>query len=337
MVMLAHLGPFFMVHTGIYAVSGFFILSGYLMAMVIDTHYSRISDGRRKYILNRLLRVMPAYWVTLALSAVVVFYYPGQALAVHERMQWPDSFLEWVNNLTVVGLTGILGDRSMTNLVPPTWSLAVELVWWVMLPLLLASARRFWLWGMLAFAYTAGMVYVEAPLQFRYYAILAGALPFFLGAYVYREGQNRPPTRLWQGGLMIAITIGYYLGAPWLFDDVRYFGEEWSESDVLVAGLCIALLLNAATVHILGRMDTHSRLLVQIDKGLGHLAYPIFLLHILAGVVIVITLGMSCEGVRCHHDWSMFWTSFPVVNIIALMVWFMVERPLVGVRKKVRQ
>ena len=176
MVMLAHLAPMVMVHTGIYAVSGFFTLSGYLMAMVIDTHYSRIESGRKKYALNRLLRVMPAYWVVLAISAVVVFYYPDQSRAVHERMQMPGSFEEWINNIIVVGLTGLLGDRSAANLIPPTWSLAVELVWWMFMPILLFNKRRFWGWGIFALIYTGALLYGEAPLQFRYYAILAGAL-----------------------------------------------------------------------------------------------------------------------------------------------------------------
>lgn len=340
MVMMAHLAPMGMVHTGLYAVTGFFTLSGYLMTMVLDTHYSKFPEGRKKYALNRVLRVMPAYWFVLLLSVFVAWYFPGTSLAVHERMQLPDSFMEWINNIIVIGLTGVVGDRSLHILVPPVWSLAVELVYWMLMPALLLTPRRYWGWGMCALIYTFCVIYWNAPLQLRYYALPAGALPFFLGAYVYREGQKRALVTPWKAVAIVLVSVAYYIFAPWLFEDARYDGEQWGESYVVTIGLYIALMLNAVTIHMLGRMDISAlpRWLKKLDKGLGHIAYPVFLLHILAAVVVIrmMVQSLHCDAPACLRSWPLFWTSLPVVTIMAVILWFVVERPLIPLRRKVR-
>jgi peptidoglycan/LPS O-acetylase OafA/YrhL len=335
MVMIAHLAPAQWLHLGIYAVTGFFTLSGYLMTMVLDTHYSRIEDGWRKYVLNRFLRVMPAYWTVLLLSVVVVFCYPDMAQSVHKRMQMPQSWIEWLNHITVVGLTGIMGDVSPQNLVPPSWSLSIELVYWAFMPALLLTPRRFRAWGVFAFFYAGLMICWGKPLQLRYYALPAGALPFYLGAYVYRAGCNRLPVKPWQGLVMIALTLVYFFGAPWLFSDASYYGAEKSESRVLFAGLYIATFLNAITIYLLGRIKLQPSLFASLDKGMGHLAYPIFLLHTVVAVLVVV-LGFDCGQVMCQQDWRLFWLSLPFVNLAAVLLWLLIERPLVVVRRKVR-
>src|SRR5580698_4577101 len=59
----------------IFAVKAFFVLSGFYMALVLDTGYrSRpVSD----FYLSRALRLLPAYWFVSAVTWLVVWQFAG--------------------------------------------------------------------------------------------------------------------------------------------------------------------------------------------------------------------------------------------------------------------
>lgn len=70
-VVLFHSGPFVFTGSdwvgGIVAVEGFFVVSGFYMALVLHQRYG----GRlRDFYANRLLRLFPLYWAALALYLV---------------------------------------------------------------------------------------------------------------------------------------------------------------------------------------------------------------------------------------------------------------------------
>lgn len=73
-VFLAHTGSFFgfrLVGSSV-AVQSFFIISGFYMALILNEKYT----GPRSYYLfitNRLLRLMPAYWVALAATVLAIY------------------------------------------------------------------------------------------------------------------------------------------------------------------------------------------------------------------------------------------------------------------------
>jgi len=87
-VAAAHLGG---LPTGAhYAVFGFFILSGYLMTLVLHQTYGYSKAGFLKYALNRALRIFPPYWAALILSALLVAALGrNQATLYHPSMFLP--------------------------------------------------------------------------------------------------------------------------------------------------------------------------------------------------------------------------------------------------------
>lgn len=62
MVIFLHLGG--MPVIGGYAVFGFYILSGYLMTLIMHKNYGYTRDGVARYAINRFLRIYPIYWVS---------------------------------------------------------------------------------------------------------------------------------------------------------------------------------------------------------------------------------------------------------------------------------
>lgn len=124
-----------------YGVTLFFTLSGFLLYRPFAAALLRL-DARpsfTRYLRNRALRILPAYWVILALCAVVlgtVYVRDGGGVLAPHRLT--DAGLFARAGLLVQDyqpgtvLTGI----------GPAWSLAVEVVFYLVLPLLVLVAWK---------------------------------------------------------------------------------------------------------------------------------------------------------------------------------------------------
>jgi peptidoglycan/LPS O-acetylase OafA/YrhL len=143
------------------AVQGFFIVSGFYMALVLDNKYKDVS----LFYTNRLIRLLPSYFLVAVLSAIAVFVFNASATAS------PDIFATaYSNPITAIVLTfeniAIVGqellfwftinDNGMlvfdpsgalpsppditlgwqALLVPQSWSLSMELMFYAIAPFL---------------------------------------------------------------------------------------------------------------------------------------------------------------------------------------------------------
>jgi peptidoglycan/LPS O-acetylase OafA/YrhL len=57
---------------GWHAVFGFYILSGYLMTLIMTRNYGYSISGTWKYFINRFLRIYPIYWAACLLSLLLI-------------------------------------------------------------------------------------------------------------------------------------------------------------------------------------------------------------------------------------------------------------------------
>lgn len=113
-------------------VAVFFVLSGFLLfrpfAHAAATGSNRPSAMR--YLWRRALRILPAYWVTVAVCLVVL------------PQNFPAPAPDWIHHLT---LTQIYGPALIRNGLTQTWSLATEVAFYLILPLVaLAAVGRRW-------------------------------------------------------------------------------------------------------------------------------------------------------------------------------------------------
>jgi peptidoglycan/LPS O-acetylase OafA/YrhL len=150
------------------AVQGFFIVSGFYMALVLDGKYKNVG----LFYSNRLLRLAPTYFVMMAIAALALFGFGVTATATPDLFQtaYADPVTAAVmvfENTVVVGqemlywfqitddgalqfsLTGNGLPTETTSvgwqalLVPQSWSLSMELMFYALAPFL---ARLSWRW-----------------------------------------------------------------------------------------------------------------------------------------------------------------------------------------------
>jgi peptidoglycan/LPS O-acetylase OafA/YrhL len=121
----------------------FFALSGYLLyrpvaASLLET--GQVPDVRN-YLRNRVLRILPAYWVILAVVAVVLpaalVRRSSSELVLDRLVDQPKSL---VNNALLIHN---YVPATLDTGIGPAWSLAVEVAFYLSLPALALLARHF--------------------------------------------------------------------------------------------------------------------------------------------------------------------------------------------------
>lgn len=320
LVMFGHLHPLYggrgLTWTGVYAVWGFFVLSGYLMARVLNEVYTFSARGICRFLLNRFLRIYPPYWVALALGIASVVMWPGLTAAVSKRHgALPSDVHSWLVNIGLFGLHPMTAPR----LIGPAWSLHTELCFYVFLALGLArrSVAPFFLLASVAAA--LAMFLAEAPFGQRYSYLQGAALPFSVGVFVYHFPRRWPAPRWLGPGAGIA-AVAHALLAHRIWSDP--FG----------AGFYAGLPVYATATLGLSNASTRLGWLRGLDRFLGDLSYPLFLVHF---PVMYALLATAYGGERAHGP-GVFAAALLPSHIAAWAVMAGVEKPIEAVRNRIR-
>lgn len=318
-VVLSHLGG--ITGFGQYAVFGFYLLSGYLMTLILHENYGWTWGGRGRYALNRLLRIAPPYWAACVFSvALIVWLGNDRAAEFRAALYLPGDIEEWVSNIAI-----ILFHDSMPRLVPPAWALTVELFFYIVIGMGAAKSRvSTALW----FAASAGWtVVVNAQphdVEDIYYSIPAASLPFSTGAMIYHFGAEALKSFKWLAApyapvpLFIGVLTNLLLG-HWL-DTI--FGFSFYVNLVINSLLVLSLLGRSGLPWVSRRTD----------GLLGEYSYPIYLVHWQAGLLLS---GLGLEV--AHRGEPLFFVvALPVVLLIAYLLTVCVERPIEAWRARVK-
>lgn len=259
---------------GAHAVTGFYIVSGFLMTKVINEVYVD-NGGKIRYLTNRALRIYPLYLLVLVTSLAFVAVWPNY-FRVYSLIRIPMDGAEWVSNLSLWQLTD-----SPTIVIPPAWSLYVECFFYLVIAFIARAQALVLLWFLASLLYTVWMVANGYSFADRYYPISAASLFFSAGAIIFflAKGGRKYffslfSTPIIYGLLALFVVFPFIIGSlgggrHWL----GYYGAS-----ALFAILFTALVVTA-------RLNGNT-----FDKFEGDLAYPIFLTHFLAvGFVNLLT------------------------------------------------
>ena len=275
-VVVTHLfgGSVFVSHWGVFAVFGFYLVSGYLMTVVLHETYGFNCSA---FVLNRLLRIYPVYYVVLGVSALVVMTAPHPE-TFHMAWTVQVRFVDLACNVMIVPFAFC---EKAFRLIPPTWSIAVELINYLLLWLIIARNKRLAVGAaMVSLAYHVGSLALGAHWRLRYEPFYAAILPFSLGAclYFWRSSIGLISEKMIRGGLFL-------WGGLWLTNLLCCsFGGG-------VAGVHFNTLYYTNLLLLVGFvacMIHPSSLLLfrKTGKITGDLAYPIFLTHWLVGFIV---------------------------------------------------
>ena len=294
------------VQLGDWAVAGFFAISGWLITA------SRLHLDLAPYLWRRALRIYPAYWVALLVTA---FVFAPLAVVVGGGTWDPAAAGGFVlHNATLyIGQPSIPGSLDASSYTShwnlSLWTLRWEFACYVAVGLLLSFRwvrARAWVLGAALLVVStpyAVTVVLDAPvsLGFAQFSRLGGC--FLAGAVAYRY-RDRIPSRGWLAAAAVGVLVVLYaLGM------VRGLGAVPLAYLVLWLGAVLPL-------RQLGR--TH-----DISYGVYIYAFPVQLLLAIAGATRFGSVGYTALTVA-------------LVVPLAWASWLLVERPALRLKDALR-
>lgn len=130
---------------GVFALTIFFVISGYFVA----SSWDRDPDALR-YLRKRVLRILPALTIVVAVSIVIIG--PAETnLPLGDYATRAATWTYWKNAILVLGiqfdLPGVFASSTVSMVNLPLWTLPVELVMYSVVAIVGIGLRRFSKWA----------------------------------------------------------------------------------------------------------------------------------------------------------------------------------------------
>ena len=281
-------------YTGIWAVECFFIISGFYMQMILTEKYAGQRFWALKFWESRLLRIFIPYWVILFCMFLLLAIQYSRSAAEHipflallrDRPLSIDTLISTFTNLFIIGANHLKEMRSMDDctsalfdnlVIQPIWSVDIELLFYMVAPLLLMLPTSALICIVLATATGKAVLLDGRAAQIFYGPLhctdgLLDGLPalelgvFLVGALGYR----------WHNATTIKIHYWPCLTAAFLLLVEVSVGLKFQSAVVDMAVYQSGLLCTAILVPLLFKASDSNR----FDRALGELSYPFYLWHV---------------------------------------------------------
>lgn len=324
---------------GTMAVQAFFVLSGFLMTLVMHRSYGYSPQGFGRFWANRALRLYPMYLLVIALTlGVISLLGAGTASTFKHVLTVPATLGEWIQNLTFI-YWNWFPNWAEPRLSPPSWALTIEMFYYLLISLGLSRFRwSTWLWFLAGLGWFVWVIATQKGLNYGYYHIASGALPFSLGALAWhyqaeldtlikRFTPDKSKAAVW---LICAGFAGLFAGTgARLIISYKNWGETW---EVVVMFLYVFMAL--------GLIVGTSRLalpasLKKWDKLLGDLSYPVYIAHYLFALLVAQVTGLSTPD----RSLQAMTTTLLMIPLMLAGCWclnMIVDKPIERIRDWVR-
>jgi peptidoglycan/LPS O-acetylase OafA/YrhL len=275
LVALSHLWASMLHGPAAYAVWGFFVLSGFLMAFVLQQKYGYSFAGLRAYAGNRFLRIFPGFWVACLAGAAVLWWLQQRgvdARQLNPGFGTPRDAAEWGFVLTLLPAF-----PRWNAPVPVANALSIEVGYYLLMPFMARSRSTAWFGLVFGAMVVADFGLATETFDRRYAWFLPAAPAFALGALVchYRHALSRlaAPRLSVLAWLAHCGVVAVHSHWPWTY------------------GLYASALLSAWVVISLSPLQPG-----RVDTVLGELSYPFYLLHSTAGALLLAWFGYGRPG-----------------------------------------
>ena len=326
LVVIMHIGG--IPHLGVYAVFGFYCLSGYLMTYIMQKNYGYTIPGIFKFGINRILRIYPIYWISIMLSAILVITLGRQYTTdYHNSIYLPTGLYEIFRNISI-----FFPMREDPRLTPPAWALTVEIFFYILIALGLSKSKQVTIIWFVASILFHILALLPQNNWGRYFSPMAASLPFSTGALIYHyRGSvvrilDRIPRRLHTS--LPALLLGLFFLNWWIGTITELANDLFFYSNHVICSVLVAILHARRSLPLIN---------TRTDKLLGDLSYPIYLFHYQAGLIVMALA--SRLGMDMHRpDITLMLLTIPLVILISWVVTVTVsiERPIELIRTKIK-
>jgi peptidoglycan/LPS O-acetylase OafA/YrhL len=335
---------------GTVAVQSFYIISGFYMAMILSEKYIGGLKSYKLFITNRFLRIFPMYWVVLVLTIGVsaVLWHKGYGenfisfyQTYFHQFDLKSQLFLLGSNLFLFGQDVVLFlgtnlpagtlyfTKNFSNtlfppthyfmLVPQAWSLAIELMFYLMVPFVFRWKTNVLLALIFVGLMARVIIYNYLGLAFDpwTYRFFPTELVFFLAGilsyrfFIFLKKKNLSRRFLWGSfsALLAAIITFYQLPTTTIY---HFDLVQWVYYLALPLVLPLAALLSFKN---------------KLDRSIGELSYPMYTSHLM---IIFLLKGYSLNYTN--------YLAFQVLAVIlTVLVSFVILRVVIAPIERYRQ
>ena len=171
---------------GFIGVDMFFVISGYLISKALIKQTDADTFTYFDFIINRIKRIVPAYFVMCLVSAFIAIqlFIPNDVEAFLYNLR---RGLVFTSNQVYATATDYFGAKSFENPLLHTWSLSIEMQFYIFLPILfMILPKRFYKWiliigTVLLLFYTQYQLQFDVNKQGVYFSTIARISEFVIG------------------------------------------------------------------------------------------------------------------------------------------------------------
>lgn len=290
---------------GVVAVISFFVMSGYVMALLVTKHYPRLMDAPAFY-LDRAARLFPQYLFYLGIVVAMALTIGG----IKGRFVQIVDLQHIILNALILPTGYFMYDGLDRALyIAPAWSLGLEMSFYLVFPFfwVLPKAAKI---IVTAISAGVGVCAFLGVLQTDYfgYRLLPGTLYLFAAgcalAFPNRIGKYYP--LLVATGASIALVVA--LVSP------TYYSYGYNLE------VTLGTLIGVTAVWLLSKLKFSS-----LDEFLGNMSYGVFLSH----------YPLIYVSNRFNID---VWMFVPLGSVVlSFLSYKLVEQPALKLRKRIRE
>ncbi|MDF2523232.1 MAG: hypothetical protein K0R31_873 [Clostridiales bacterium] len=346
-VVIAHTSSIFgyKIVDAVIAVQGFYIISGFYMALILNEKYV---NNAHLFYTNRFLRLYPIYFVILLstlLLAIASYFHNGQWGGMHYIVQGYKydnvSALTWiftvVTNLTIVGqdwvpflaFDSINGNIFLTShyykeahamykfmLLPQTWTIGLEIMFYVLAPWLVKRNYKI-IVGVIGLSFGV-RVYLRSiglaidPWSYRFFP--SELALFLMGVLAYKY-YNKQKTSLLQSKISPMVTmVVIILTLVFNYIPLNYAWKQW--------GYYFLIMISLPFIFSYSQKSS-------IDRYIGDLSYPIYMAHsfVILAIIAIYPANWSQQTV-----FGFVTVIFSI--ILAAIIMRYVQAPIEHIREK---
>jgi peptidoglycan/LPS O-acetylase OafA/YrhL len=254
-----------------YAVNFFFIISGFYMAMVLNEKYKDTSP--LSFYKSRALRLFPTYYIGVFIALLVSF---NEISDFFGSLTLASKLFYVFSNLFIFGqdLSYVFCFQNISlqcaspvgmTINPPAWSLAVELVFYLVAPFILKSETKTFFFIALGCVYLLVLNGISFPIAPTAY--LVGPVDIYSFNYYFY-----PSSFVFFGGGALAYHLSRKKASPHYFAAViTLVALSFSQT---VMPFWHLLFLSMAIPMLFGFTER-----IKLDRSIGELSYPAYILH----------------------------------------------------------
>ncbi len=292
------------------AVKGFFVISGYLVMMSYEN-----SASLREYAGKRLRRIYPAYAAVVLGCAAAGTAFTSLPLAEYagaDLWRYLAVNLVFLNFLAPT-LPGVFEGQAFAEVNGALWTLKIEVMYYMFVPLLAWMLARFGRWRVLV------VLYVLAVL----YSVAMAELHARTGAVIWLQLQRQLPGQL-----------GYFLvGVAMYFLRGRMQGRWSVPAAVALAVFVVTTAASEPLISAIFEPLALGFLVIYAGIGLPHLGH--FARHgdLSYGVYIIhfpVLQALVAAGLFASSPWVALLAGLVLVAILSALSWHLVERPFLS-------